>query len=80
MPAIKSSMVRACFCAAFLSARIKEFFGGLVMDYVKNSNAVFIFSAICVAIGAILMLFVKHGEAPDYVAKCDARKAAKAKA
>lgn len=65
------------YIATMSAQTLGPIFGGLVMDYVKNSNAVFIFSAICVAIGAILMLFVKHGEAPDYVAKVEAKKAAK---
>lgn len=66
------------YIATMSAQTLGPIFGGLVMDYVKNSNAVFIFSAICVAVGAVLMLFVKHGEAPDYVAKVEAKKAAKA--
>lgn len=66
------------YIATMSAQTLGPIFGGLVMDYVKNSNAVFVFSAICVAIGAVMMLFVKHGEAPDYVAKVEAKKAAAA--
>ena len=51
--------------------------GGLVMDYVGGSSGVFIFAAVCVVIGAVLMFFVKHGEAPDYIKLSQDRKAAR---
>ena len=51
--------------------------GGLVMDYVGGSSGVFIFAAVCVVVGAILMYFVKHGEAPDYLKLVEDRKAAR---
>lgn len=49
-------------------------FGGLVMDHI-SSNGVFYFSAICIAIGIVCMLFVKHGESPDFAGKMKKAKA-----
>ncbi|MBR1624194.1 MAG: MFS transporter [Clostridia bacterium] len=62
------------YIATMSAQTLGPIFGGLVMDYIGGSKALFIFSAICVAIGAVMMLFVKHGEAPDYVAKVAAKK------
>lgn len=66
------------YIATMSAQTLGPIFGGLVMDYIGGSKALFIFAAACVAIGAVMMLFVKHGEAPDYVAKVEAKKAAKA--
>ena len=66
------------YIATMSAQTLGPIFGGLVMDYVGGSAGVFIFAAVCVAVGAILMFFVKHGEAPDFVAKQQAKKAAKA--
>ena len=66
------------YIATMSAQTLGPIFGGLVMDYIGGSKALFIFSAICVAIGAVMMLFVKHGEAPDYVAKVAAKKSARA--
>ena len=68
------------YIATMSAQTLGPIFGGLVMDYIGGGSSLFIFSAICIAIGAVMMLFVKHGEAPDYVAKSEARKAAKAAA
>lgn len=65
------------YIATMSAQTLGPIFGGLVMDYIGGSKALFIFSAICVAIGAVMMLFVKHGEAPDYVAKVAAKKSAR---
>ena len=66
------------YIATMSAQTLGPIFGGLVMDYIGGSKALFIFSAVCVAAGAVMMLFVKHGEAPDYVAKVEAKKAAAA--
>ena len=68
------------YIATMSAQTLGPIFGGLVMDYIGGSKALFIFSAVCVALGAVMMLFVKHGEAPDYVAKVEAKKQAKAAA
>ncbi len=65
------------YIATMSAQTLGPIFGGLVMDYVGGSSGVFIFAACCVAVGIITMLFVKHGEAPDYVAKVAAKKEAK---
>lgn len=68
------------YIATMSAQTLGPIFGGLVMDYIGGGSSLFIFSAICIAIGAVMMLFVKHGEAPDYVAKTEAKKAVKAAA
>jgi MFS family permease len=65
------------YIATMSAQTLGPIFGGLVMDYIGGSSALFVFSAVCVAIGAVMMLFVKHGEAPDYIAKVEQKKAAK---
>ena len=65
------------YIATMSAQTLGPIFGGLVMDYIGGSSALFIFSAVCVAIGAIFMLFVRHGEAPDYIAMVEKRKADK---
>ena len=65
------------YIATMSAQTIGPILGGLVMDYIGGSKALFIFSACCVAAGVIMMCFVKHGEAPDFVAKQQAKKAAK---
>ena len=65
------------YIATMSAQTLGPIFGGLVMDYIGGSSGLLIFSAVCVAIGAVCMLFVKHGEAPDYLAKIDAKKQAK---
>lgn len=66
------------YIATMSAQTIGPILGGLVMDYIGGSKALFIFSAACVACGVIMMAFVKHGEAPDFMAKLEERKAAKA--
>ena len=68
------------YIATMSAQTLGPIFGGLVMDYIGGGSALFIFSAVCVALGAVMMLFVKHGEAPDYVARVEERKTAKAAA
>jgi len=65
------------YIATMSAQTLGPIFGGLVMDYIGGSKALFIFAAICVLAGAVMMFFVKHGEAPDYLAKVEAKKAAK---
>ncbi|MCR4661624.1 MAG: MFS transporter, partial [Clostridia bacterium] len=65
------------YIATMSAQTLGPIFGGLVMDYIGGSKALFIFSAVCVALGAVMMLFVKHGEAPDYLNLVASRKAAK---
>ncbi len=66
------------YIATMSAQTLGPIFGGLVMDYIGGSSSLFIFSAICIAIGAVMMFLVKHGEAPDYVAKVAAKKQRKA--
>lgn len=66
------------YIATMSAQTLGPIFGGLVMDYIGGGSSLFIFSAICIAVGAVMMLLVKHGEAPDYVAMVEAKKAAKA--
>ncbi len=66
------------YIATMSAQTIGPILGGLVMDYIGGSKALFIFSAACVALGAIMMLFVKHGEAPDFLSQQSARKEARA--
>ena len=68
------------YIATMSAQTLGPIFGGLVMDYIGGSSALFIFSAVCVAIGAIFMVLVKHGEAPDYLAMVAEKKAKKAAA
>ncbi|NLL56277.1 MAG: SLC45 family MFS transporter [Clostridiales bacterium] len=56
------------YVATMTAQTLGPIFGGLVMDYI-SSRGIFFFSAICITIGAILMLFVKHGESPDFATK-----------
>lgn len=62
------------YIATMSAQTVGPILGGLVMDYIGGSAALFVFSAICVALGAVLMLFVKHGEAPDYLNMVAAKK------
>lgn len=66
------------YIATMSAQTLGPIFGGLVMDYIGGGSSLFIFSSICIAVGAVMMLLVKHGEAPDYVAMVAAKKAAKA--
>ena len=68
------------YVATMSAQTLGPIFGGLVMDYIGGGTALFIFSAICVLLAATMMFLVKHGEAPDYLAKVEAKKAAKAAA
>ncbi len=49
------------YMATMSAQAITPFLGGLVMDYISN-RGLFVYSAICVAIAIILMIFVKHGD------------------
>lgn len=68
------------YIATMSAQTLGPIFGGIVMDNVGGSAGVFIFSAVAVAIAGLLMFFVKHGEAPDFVAKMQKRREAKSKA
>lgn len=68
------------YIATMSAQTLGPIFGGIVMDNVGGSSGVFIFSAVAVTVAALLMAFVKHGEAPDFVAKVERKKAEKAKA
>ena len=68
------------YIATMSAQTLGPVFGGIVMDNVGGSAGIFIFSAVAVAVAAILMFFVKHGEAPDFVAKMQKRREAKLKA
>lgn len=47
---------------ATMSAQaITPFIAGLIMDHISN-RGLFVYSAICVAIAIVLMIFVKHGD------------------
>lgn len=49
------------YMATMSAQAITPFIGGLVMDYISNSG-LFVYSAICIAIAIVLMIFVKHGD------------------
>ncbi len=49
------------YMATMSAQAITPFFGGLVMDHISNVG-LFMYSAICVAIAIVLMIFVKHGD------------------
>lgn len=49
------------YMATMSAQAITPFLGGLVMDYISN-RGLFVYSAICVAVAIILMIFVKHGD------------------
>lgn len=66
------------YIATMSAQTVGPILGGLVMDYIGGSKALFIFSACCVALGAVMMLFVKHGEAPDFLKLEADRKLARA--
>lgn len=68
------------YIATMSAQTLGPVFGGIVMDNVGGSAGIFIFSAVAVAVAGILMFFVKHGEAPDFVAKMQKRREAKLKA
>ena len=65
------------YIATMSAQTLGPIFGGIVMDNVGGSSGVFIFSAVAVSVAALLMAFVKHGEAPDFVAKVERKKAEK---
>ena len=65
------------YIATMSAQTVGPILGGLVMDYIGGSKALFIFSACCVALGAVMMLFVKHGEAPDFLSMQSAKKEAR---
>lgn len=62
------------YIATMSAQTLGPVFGGLVMDYIGGSAGVFIFAACSVITAAVLMFFVKHGEAPDYLAKVARKK------
>ncbi len=49
------------YMATMSAQAITPFIAGLVMDYISNT-ALFMYSAICVVIAIVLMIFVKHGD------------------
>ncbi len=49
------------YMATMSAQAITPFLGGLVMDHISN-RALFVYSAICVAIAIVLMIFVRHGD------------------
>lgn len=49
------------YMATMSAQAVTPFFGGLVMDHISNKG-LFVYSAICIAIAIILMIFVKHGD------------------
>ena len=65
------------YIATMSAQTVGPILGGLVMDYIGGSKALFIFSACCVALGAVMMLFVKHGEAPDFLSMQSSRREAR---
>ena len=65
------------YIATMSAQTVGPILGGLVMDYIGGSKALFIFSACCVALGAVMMLFVKHGEAPDFLSMQNTRREAR---
>ena len=62
------------YIATMSAQTVGPILGGLVMDYIGGSKALFVFSAACVALGAVMMLFVRHGEAPDFLSMQSSRK------
>lgn len=54
------------YMATMSAQAITPFFGGLVMDHISN-RGLFVYSAICVAIAIVLMIFVKHGDSIQIV-------------
>ncbi len=54
------------YMATMSAQAITPFLGGLVMDYISN-RGLFVYSAICVAIAIVLMVFVKHGDSIQIV-------------
>lgn len=49
------------YMATMSAQAITPFIAGLIMDHVSN-RGLFVYSAICVAIAIVLMVFVKHGD------------------
>ena len=49
------------YMATMSAQAITPLLGGLVMDYISN-RGLFVYSAICVAVAIVLMIFVKHGD------------------
>ncbi len=49
------------YVATMSAQAITPAIGGLVMDYIGN-RYVFVYSAVCIVIAIVLMLFVKHGD------------------
>ncbi len=66
------------YVATMSAQTLGPVFGGIVMDNLGGSRALFVFSAVIVAIAIILMCFVKSGEAPDFELRRQQRKQAKA--
>ncbi len=54
------------YMATMSAQAITPFLGGLVMDHINN-RMLFVYSAVCVAIAIILMIFVKHGDSIQLV-------------
>lgn len=49
------------YMATMSAQAITPFIAGLVMDYISN-KALFMYSAVCVVVAIVLMVFVKHGD------------------
>ncbi len=49
------------YMATMSAQAITPFLGGLVMDHISN-RGLFVYSAICIAVAIVLMIFVKHGD------------------
>ncbi len=49
------------YVATMSAQAITPAIGGLVMDYIGN-RYIFVYSAVCIVIAIVLMLFVKHGD------------------
>ena len=49
------------YMATMSAQAITPFIAGLIMDNISN-RGLFVYSAICVAIAIVLMIFVKHGD------------------
>jgi MFS family permease len=49
------------YMATMSAQAITPFIAGLIMDHISN-RGLFVYSAICVAIAIVLMIFVKHGD------------------
>lgn len=65
------------YVATMSAQTLGPVFGGIVMDNLGGSRALFIFSASIVALAIILMCFVKSGEAPDFEMRKQQRKQSK---